>query len=118
MAASRAGEFSAASRTSGAGTAGLAKQGIGQNLLDFADGVFAFALHEVARIDAIDIGQPDQHLDRDRPLVALHEVEIARRNIELGGHAGLGQLTFPAKPLKARAGENLPWNYGCGIHEC
>ena len=74
MAASSAGEFSAASRTSRAGNRRVAKQRIGKNLLHFAGRMLALDLHEVARIDAIDVGQPDQDLDGDRALVALHQV--------------------------------------------
>ena len=76
--------------------------------------MFPLALHEIARVDAIDVGQLDQDLDRDRPLVALHQVQIARRDIELGGHGGLRQVTLPAQPLEAGASEDFAGNRGHG----
>ncbi len=69
--------------------------------------MFALALHEVARIYAIDVGQTDQDLDRDRALIALHQVQIAWRDIEFGGHPRLGKLALPAQPLEPGAGEDF-----------
>ena len=87
--------------------AGLAHDRIGEQLFDLADRLIGLALHEFARIDAIDVGEPDQDLHRDRPLVAFHQVEVACRNVQLLGHAGLGHLTFAPQPLQPRAGENF-----------
>ena len=69
--------------------------------------MFALALHEVAGIYAINVGQTDQDLDRDRALIALHQVQIAWRDIEFGGHARLGKLALPAQPLEPGAGEDF-----------
>ena len=83
------------------------QHGIGEDLVQFADRLIALAGHEVARIDAIDIGEPDQNLNRDRPLIALHQVQIARRDVEILGHAGLGQLAVAAQALEAWPGEDF-----------
>ncbi len=93
----------------GARDRGVAKQRVGEDLLHVADRLLALDLHEVARIDAIDVGEPDQHLHRDRALIALHQVEIAGRNIEFVSHARLGEPAFPAQALEPGTGENLPW---------
>ena len=93
----------------GARDGGVAKQRVGEDLLHVADRLLALDFHEVARIDAIDVGEPDQHLDGDRALIALHEVEIAWRNVELVGHARLGEPAFAAQALEPGTGENFPW---------
>ncbi len=77
--------------------------------------MFALALYEVARIYAIDVGQPDQDLHRDRALIALHQIQIARRDIEFGGHGRLGKLALPAQPLEPGAGEDFSRSGGAAF---
>ena len=91
----------------GARDGGVAKQRIGEDLLHIADRLLALDFHEVARIDAVDIGEPDQHLHRDRALVALHEIEIARGDVEFVGHARLGEPALAAQALEPGTGENF-----------
>ncbi len=91
----------------GAGDGGVAEQGIGEDLLHIADRLLALDLHEVARVDAIDVGEADQHLHGDRTLVALHQIEVAWRDVEFVGHPRLRQPTFAPQPLEAGSGENF-----------
>ena len=85
----------------------LAKQGIGQHLRKLVDGGVGEVLHEFAGIDAVDVGEPRQDRHGDRPLIALHQVEVARRNREFIGHARLGQAAFPAQAFEPGAGEDF-----------
>ncbi len=99
-----------------AGHADFAQRGIGEELLHFADRLLGIALDKFARIDAIDVGEADQHLDGDRALVALHEIEITRGNVEFLGHARLGDVALAPEPFEARAGENLAGTVRFGRH--
>lgn len=94
--------------------AGLTHDRIGKQLFDLADRLIGLALHEFARIEPIDVGEADQDLHGDRALIALHQVEIARRDVQLLGHAGLGHLAFASQPLQPRAGKDLARDRGLG----
>ncbi len=61
---------------------------------------------EVGDVDLVGPRQPQQHVGRDRPLVALQQRDIGGRNIEIRGHVGLGQAEVAAEPAQARAHEN------------
>ena len=101
------GALSTVSRSSSCETPRLRNMRIGKDLLELADGLLAFVRGEGAGIDAIGVGEANQHLRRDRALVALHEVEVARRDAELVRHARLGDLLLAPQPLEAGADEEL-----------
>ena len=83
------------------------KQGVGEGLGQFRLGRGPAGLAEGAQIDIVGVGQTQQKLRRDWPLVALYVVEIARGNAEVRGHGGLGQRQVAAQPLEAASQEQL-----------
>ena len=58
--------------------------------------------NEIAQVDVVGIGKPQQHLRGERPLVALEMIEIARRYAELLGHARLVDAQLAPKHPQPR----------------
>ncbi|CAH2402830.1 hypothetical protein MES5069_360022 [Mesorhizobium escarrei] len=59
------------------------------------------------RVDLVDRRQLEDQLNRQRPLVALDEIEVGRRDAEPFGHRRLGQALGAADAADARPGEDL-----------
>ena len=57
---------------------------------------------EAGEIETIGARQPQQHVGGQGPLVALEQRDIAWRDIEIGGHIGLGKAKVAAHPAQAR----------------
>ena len=83
------------------------EQGIGEGLGQFRFGRGAAGLAEGAQIDVIGVGQTQQQLGRNGPLVALYVIKIAGRNAKVRRHGRLGQRQIAAKPLEAASQEQL-----------
>ena len=79
------------------------EQGVGEDLgqgrLAAGPGLAA----EGPQVHVIGLGQPQQELRRDGPLVALDMVQIAGRDPQIRGHGGLGQGELAPQPLEASA---------------
>ena len=86
----------------------VAEDGVGQHLLEAFDGRAGAILHELARVDAVGVGQPCQHGQGDGSLVALHQVEVGGGDGELGGHTRLGEAALAPQPLQTRACKDFP----------
>ena len=82
------------------------QQRIGKHFLQGGDRPPRLALQFV-RVDLVDGCQLQDQLDRQRPLVALDEIEIGRRDAEPFGHRRLGQALGVADAADARPGEDL-----------
>ncbi len=87
------------------------EQRIGKDLFQRRDGAARLGLQFV-RVDPVDGGELQDELDGDRPLVALDEVEIGRRDAKPLGHGGLGEPTFHAQAADARTGEDFLLRHG------
>ena len=91
------------------------QQRVGEHFLQRRDRAARLALQFV-RIDLVDGGELEDELDRQRPLVALDEVEIGRRDAEPLRHRRLGQALGVADAADARSREDLlfghrqPWH--------
>ena len=84
-----------------------AEDRIGQDLGQFSLAGRTGLLGQGAQVDVIGVGQTQQELGRNRPLVALYVVEITGGNAKIGGHGRLGQVHLAAQPLEAAAEEKL-----------
>jgi hypothetical protein len=60
------------------------------------------------QVEVVGLREAEQHLGGDRPLVALQQVQVARRDAEVLGHPGLGEAEVAPQALQARAQEQLP----------
>src|SRR5665811_1568117 len=80
----------------------LPEQGIGEDLVQFGEEAVLVGGGEVAQIEVIGLRQPQQDLRRHRALVALDQVDIARRNAEALGDLGLRQPQLLADPPEPR----------------
>ena len=69
----------------------LAEQRIGEDLVQLGEEAVLVGGGEIAQIEVIGLRQPEQDLRRHRALVALYQVDIARRNAQPLGHLGLRQ---------------------------
>ena len=85
----------------------LAEQRIGEDLVQFGKEPVLVGGGEIAQIEVIGLGQPQQDLRRHRALVALYQVDIARRNAQPLGDLGLRQPELLADPPEAGADEQL-----------
>src|SRR5216684_2613851 len=85
----------------------LAEQRIGEDLVEFGEKPVLIGGGEIAQIEVIGLRQPQQDLRRHRALVALYQVDIARRNAEPLGNLGLRQAQLLADPPKPRADKQL-----------
>ncbi len=85
----------------------VAKERVGENLVELGYGAFVIVGGKFPRIERVGMGQADQHLRGDGALVALHQVEVARRQTKLLGHRGLRQVLLTAQALEARPDEQF-----------
>src|SRR5882762_6747306 len=85
----------------------LAEQRIGENLVQLGEEPILVRAGEIAQIEVIGLRQPQQYLRRHRTLVALYQVDIARRNAQALGDLGLRQAELLADPPEAGADEKL-----------
>ena len=81
----------------------LPEQRVGKNLVQLGEKPVLVCGREIAQIEVIGFGQPQQDLRRHRALVALDQVDIARRNAEPLGDLGLRQPQLLADAPEARA---------------
>ena len=82
------------------------KQRIGKHFLQGGDRSPRLAL-QFMRVDLVDRCQLEDQLNRQRPLVALDEIEVGRRDAEPFGHRRLGQALGAADAADARPGEDF-----------
>ena len=83
------------------GQVDLPEQRIGKDLVQFGEEAVLVGGGEIAQIEVIGLRQPQQDLRRHRALVALDQVDVARRNAEPLGDLGLRQpqlLPDPPEP--------------------
>ena len=85
----------------------LPEQRIGEDLVQLGEEAVLVGGGEIAQIEVIGLRQPQQDLRRHRALVALYQVDIARRNAEPLGDLGLRQPQLLADPPEAGADEQL-----------
>ncbi len=85
----------------------LAKQRIGKDLVQLREEAIFIRRREIAEIEVIGLGEAQQQLRGDRPLVALNQIDVARRNAEALCHLGLGQALLLPDPPEARPHEQL-----------
>jgi hypothetical protein len=64
-------------------------------------------LTQGTRIEVETFDDLHQHARRKRPLVALDQIEIGRRNPEHGRHRGLGEALAFAQPAQRGSGEKV-----------
>src|SRR5205085_1854197 len=83
------------------------KQRIGEDLVQFGKEAILVGGGEIAEIEVIGLGQPEQNLRRHRALVALDQVDIARRNAEPLGDLGLRQAELLTNSPESRSDEQL-----------
>ncbi len=81
----------------------VAEQRVAEDLVELGEGAAVVAAGEVLQVDIEGFRQAQQHLRGDRPLVALDQIDIARRHAELGGDLGLRQPKLLAQPAESRA---------------
>ena len=67
----------------------LAEQRIGKDLVQFGKEAVLVCGREIAQVEVVGLGKPQQQLRRDRALVALDQVDVARRHAEPLGDLGL-----------------------------
>ncbi len=60
---------------------------------------------EIGDVDLVGPRQPQQHVGRQRPLVALQQRDVGGRDLQVGGHVGLRQAEIAAQPPQPRAHE-------------
>ena len=85
----------------------VAKQRIGEHLGEIARVGRLLVGREAADIDVVRLGQAQQHLGRDRALIALQIVQIAWADAEILRHAGLGEALVTAQPPQPRPQKQL-----------
>src|ERR1700710_1300098 len=85
----------------------LPEQRIGKNLVQLGEEAVLVGSGEIAQIEVIGLRQPEQKLRRHRALVALYQVDIARRNLQALGHLGLRQAQLLADAAEAGADKQL-----------
>src|SRR5437660_10224374 len=85
----------------------LPEQRIGKNLVQLGEESVLVGGGEVAQIEVIGLRQPEQDLRRHRALIALYQVDIARRNAQALGDLGLRQAKLLADPPEPGTDEKL-----------
>src|SRR5438876_3128664 len=85
----------------------LPEQRIGKNLVELGEKTVLVGGRKIAQIEVIGFRQPQQDLRRHRALVALDQVDIARRNAEPLGDLGLRQAQLLADAPEARTDKQL-----------
>ncbi len=86
-----------------AGYAEVAEELVGQHLRQILGAGGVVVRGQAADVDVIGLGQPEQNLSGERALVALQVVEVAGRNAEILGHAGLGEAKFAPQAAEPHA---------------
>ena len=85
----------------------LAEQRIGEDLVELGEEAVLVGGGKVAQIEVVGFGQPQQELRRHWTLVALDQVDVARRNLQALGHLGLRQAELLANAPEARTDEEF-----------
>src|ERR1700738_144481 len=85
----------------------LPEQRVGEDLVQLGEKPVLIGGGEIAQIEVIGFRQPQQDLRRHRALVALYQVDIARRNAEALGDLGLRQPQLLPNPPKPGADKQL-----------
>src|SRR5437764_1969576 len=80
----------------------LAEQRIGEDLVQLGKEAVLVGSGEIAQIEVIGLRQPEQDLRRHRPLIALYQIDIARRYAEPLGNLGLRQAELLADSPESR----------------
>ena len=91
----------------------LPEQRIGEDLVEFGEEAVLVGGGEIAQIEVIGFRQPQQDLRRHRALVALDQVDIARRNAEALGDLGLRQPQLLADAPETGADKQLFSGIAC-----
>src|SRR5690606_2049360 len=91
----------------------LTEQRIGEHLVEFGEKAILIGGSEVAQVEIVGLRQPQQDLRRDRALVALDQIDVARRDAEALRDLGLGQAELLPDAAEARADEQLLGWTGC-----
>ena len=58
-----------------------------------------------ANVHLVGLGQPQQHLGAERPMVALEQGDVGGRDLQVGSHVALRQAEIPAQ--SAQAGSDI-----------
>src|SRR5712692_5977598 len=85
----------------------LPEQRIGKNLVQLGEEPVLVGGGKIPQIEVIGFRQPQQDLRRHRTLIALDQVDIARRNAETLGDLGLRQPQLLADPPEAGTDKQL-----------
>ena len=91
----------------------LAEQGVGENLVEFGEKAILVGGREVAQVEIVGFRQPQQNLRRDRALIALDQIDVARGDAEALRDLGLRQAELLPDAAEARADEQLLARIGC-----
>ncbi len=89
------------------GEAGIAEQRVREDFPEHRQRLRLIVAPECPELDVIGFGELQQHLNGDRTLVPLDQIEVTCRDAEIGGHARLGQAALAAKPPNARTGKDF-----------
>src|SRR6478672_11547654 len=85
----------------------LAEQRIGEDLVQLGEEAVLVGGGELAQIEVVGFREAEQDLRRHRALVALYQVDIARRNPEAFRDLGLRQAQLLADAAESRADKQL-----------
>ena len=85
----------------------LAEQWIGKNLIQFGEEAILVSGGEVAQVEIIGLREAKKNLRGNRALVALDQVDVARRDAESLCDLGLRQPELLADTSEARADEEF-----------
>ena len=85
----------------------LPEQRIGEDFVQLGKEPVLVGGGEIAQIEVVGLGQPQQDLRRHRALVSLYQVDIARGNPEALRDLGLRQAELLADPPEAGPDEKL-----------
>ena len=91
----------------------LPEQRIGKDLVQFGEEAVFVGGREVAQIEIIGLRQAEQDLRRHRALIALDQVDVARRDAEAFGDLGLRQPQLLADAPEARTDKQLLSGIAC-----
>ena len=89
------------------GNVDLAEQRIGEDLVQLGEEAVLVGGGELAQIEVVGFREAEQDLRRHRALVALDQVDIARRNAEAFRDLGLRQAQLLADAPESRADKQL-----------
>src|SRR3981081_832564 len=91
----------------------LAEQRVGEDFVQLGEEAVLVGGGEIAQIEVIGLRQPEQDLRGHRALVALYQVDIARRNAQPLGDPGLRQAQLRADPPEPRPDKQLLSGIAC-----